>query len=156
MSSTNIHSPSIHITHSGLSNNADSKLARHWLRAHGPVSTANGNMANLLGLVALSDIFLLDSAPRIHGLVYDLQAEKSLSERMARDLKAMTTINHTIHIANVDAVRVDQWVYVECDTPWACKGRIMVHSRMFSRDGVLLATCAQEVSRAVYSYDSHC
>lgn len=109
-------------------------------------------MANLLGLVALSDIFLLDSAPRIHGLVYDLQAEKSLSERMARDLKAMTTINHTIHIANVDAVRVDQWVYVECNTPWASNGRIMSHSRMFSRDGILLATCAQEVSRALQSY----
>ncbi|CAF9921731.1 hypothetical protein IMSHALPRED_005260 [Imshaugia aleurites] len=128
----------------GLSNNADSKLARHWLRADGPVSTANGNLANLLGLVALSDIFLLDSAPRIHGLVYDLQAEKSVKERMARDLKAMTTINHAIHIANVDAVRVDQWVYVECNTPWASNGRIMVHSRMFSRDGTLLATCAQE------------
>lgn len=70
---------------------------------------------------------------------------------MARDLKAMTTINHTIHIANVDAVRVDEWVYVECETPWASNGRVMVHSRMFSRDGVLLATCAQEVGGAFYS-----
>lgn len=113
-------------------------------------------MENLLGLVALSDIFLLDSAPRIHGLVYDLQAEESLSERMARDLKAMTTINHTVHIANVDAVRVNQWIYVECDTPWANNGRIMVHSRMFSRDGILLATCAQEVSRALHSYGFCC
>lgn len=84
--------------------------------------------------------------------MYDLQAEKSVKERMARDLKAMTTINHAIHIANVDAVRVDQWVYVECNTPWASNGRIMVHSRMFSRDGTLLATCAQEVSRALHSY----
>ena len=32
-------------------------------------------------------------------------------------------------------------------TPWASSGRIIVHSRMFSRDGVLLATCAQEVRR---------
>ncbi|KAF6235180.1 hypothetical protein HO173_006809 [Letharia columbiana] len=123
---------------------AESKLARHWLRADGPVSTEKGNMQNVLGLVALSDIFLLDSAPRIYGLGFDLKTEKSPSERLARDLKAMTTINHSIHIVNVDAARVDEWVYVECETPWASSGRIMVHSRMFSRDGILLATCAQE------------
>lgn len=68
---------------------------------------------------------------------------------MARDFKAMTTINHSIRIVNVDAVRVDEWIYVECEVPWASSGRVMVHSRMFSREGVLLATCAQEVSRAV-------
>lgn len=131
----------------GPSPAAESKLARHWLRADGPVSTEKGNMQNVLGLVALSDIFLLDSAPRIYGLGFDLKTEKSPSERLARDLKAMTTINHSIHIVNVDAARVDEWVYVECETPWASSGRIMVHSRMFSRDGILLATCAQEVRR---------
>lgn len=56
------------LTSPGPSPAAESKLARHWLRADGPVSTENGNMQNVLGLVALSDIFLLDSAPRIYGL----------------------------------------------------------------------------------------
>ena len=102
-------------------------------------------MQNILGLIALSDIFLLDAAPRIYGLGFDVKTEKSLSERVARDYKVMTTINHSIHIVNVDAVRVYDWVYVECETPCASNGRIMVHSRMFSRDGILLATCAQEV-----------
>ena len=64
--------------------------------------------------VALSDIFLLDPAPRIYGLGFDLKTEKSPSERLARDLKAMTTINHSIYIVNVDAARVDESVYVEC------------------------------------------
>lgn len=107
-------------------------------------------MQNILGLIALSDIFLLDSAPRIYGLGFDVETEKSLSERMARDYKVMTTINHSIHVVNVDAVRVDDWIYVECETPWASNGRIMAHSRIYSRDGILLATCAQEVSRAFH------
>lgn len=140
---------SIHSKSPGTSQAPDSKLKRHWLRADGPISPVNGNMANLLALIALSDIFLLDSAPRIYGLGPDLKTETSLSERLARDYKAMTTINHSIHIVNVDAVRVDEWIYVECETPWASSGRVMVHSRMFSREGVLLATCVQEVSRAV-------
>lgn len=33
---------------------------------------------------------------------------------------------------------------------WASHGRVMVHLRLFSRDGVLLATCAQEVSREIH------
>lgn len=89
-------------------------MSRHWLRVTGPpLPTANGNMTNLLALIALSDIFLLDSAPRSYGLAFDLKTEKSPSERLARDLKAMTTINHSVHIANVDKVKADEWVYVE-------------------------------------------
>lgn len=142
---------SIYLIPPGPSQAPDSKLARHWLRADDPISTANGNMANLLALIAMSDIFLLDSAPRIFGFGFDLKTETSPNERVARDFKAMTTINHSIHIVNVDAVRVDEWVYVECETPWTNSGRVMVHSRMFSREGVLLATCAQEVGRAFVS-----
>ena len=70
---------------------------------------------------------------------------------MARDFKSMTSINHNVHIANVDKVRVNEWVYVECEAPWASQGRMMLHSRIFSRYGVLLATCTQEVSRGFHS-----
>lgn len=132
----------------GASHATESELARHWLRADGPISNEEGNKQNLLGLVALSDIFTLDSTLRIYGLGFDLKTEKSPNERLARNVKAMTTINHSIHLVNVDAVRVDEWVYIECQIPWASDGRIMVQSRMFSRAGILLATCAQEVSRA--------
>ncbi|KAL9074060.1 MAG: hypothetical protein Q9161_002469 [Pseudevernia consocians] len=89
----------------GPSQAPESKLARHWLRADVPISTEDGNMQNILGLIALSDIFLLDAAPRIYGLGFDVKTEKSLSERVARDYKVMTTLNHSIHIVNVDA----QW-----------------------------------------------
>ena len=106
-------------------------------------------MQNILGLIAVSDIFVLDSAPRIYGWDFDVKTEKSPSERLAKDFKVMTTINHSVHIVNADVVRVHEWVYVECETPWASNGRTMVHSRMFSRDGILLATCAQEVRRAI-------
>ncbi len=102
-------------------------------------------MQNILGLIALSDMFVLDSAPRIYG--WDFHAETA-SERLAKDFKVITTLNHSVHIVNADVVRVQEWVYVECETPWASNGRAMIHSRMFSRDGILLATCAQEVRRA--------
>ncbi|KAL9133779.1 MAG: hypothetical protein Q9175_005042 [Cornicularia normoerica] len=66
-----------HLTHSGPSRNTESTLARHWLRADGPISAESGHWANLSAAIALSDIFLLDSPPRIYGLVFDLETEKS-------------------------------------------------------------------------------
>ncbi|KAL4655889.1 acyl-coenzyme A thioesterase 8 isoform X1 [Arapaima gigas] len=40
--------------------------------------------------------------------------------------------------------RADQWMLYECESPWAGNSRGLVHGRLWRRDGVLAASCAQE------------
>ena len=57
------------------------------------------------------------------------------------------TLNHTIHFHRFDGWRADGpdgGVYVELRSPWAKDGRVLAHSTIFGRDGVVVATCAQE------------
>ncbi|XP_053103369.1 acyl-coenzyme A thioesterase 8 [Hemicordylus capensis] len=40
--------------------------------------------------------------------------------------------------------RADHWMLYECESPWAGGCRGLVHGRLWRRDGVLAASCAQE------------
>ncbi|XP_028591523.2 acyl-coenzyme A thioesterase 8 [Podarcis muralis] len=40
--------------------------------------------------------------------------------------------------------RADHWMLYECESPWAGGSRGLVHGRLWRRDGVLAASCAQE------------
>ncbi|XP_060627784.2 acyl-coenzyme A thioesterase 8 [Anolis sagrei] len=40
--------------------------------------------------------------------------------------------------------RADHWMLYECESPWAGGCRALVQGRLWRRDGVLAATCAQE------------
>ncbi|KPP56870.1 acyl-coenzyme A thioesterase 8-like [Scleropages formosus] len=40
--------------------------------------------------------------------------------------------------------RADQWMLYECESPWAGGSRGLVQGRLWRRDGVLAASCAQE------------
>jgi acyl-CoA thioesterase 8 len=58
----------------------------------------------------------------------------------------MVSLDHTIYFHNPRAFKADQWMFTEMETPWSGDGRGLVFQKMYSRDGLLIATCVQEVS----------
>ena len=67
--------------------------------------------------------------------------------RTIQKYKIGTTLNHSIHFHVHDGFRADELTYVEAQTSWAGDGRAMISTKIFSKYGVLIATCVQEVSR---------
>ena len=66
----------------------------------------------------------------------------------------MVSLDHTIYFHNPPASidksehkqqqQQQQWMYSEMWTPWSGDGRGVVGQRIWSREGVLLASCMQE------------
>ncbi|KAH9844971.1 Acyl-CoA thioesterase [Teratosphaeria destructans] len=56
----------------------------------------------------------------------------------------MVSLDHTIYFHRPLDFRADDWIFTECESPWAGDGRGLVHQRMYTREGVLIATCIQE------------
>lgn len=61
-----------------------------------------------------------------------------------RRLGMQVSLDHSIYFHEPARVRVDDWMFVEMESPWAGSGRGVVTQRIFARDGTLLATCMQE------------
>lgn len=61
-------------------------------------------------------------------------------------LKLGTTLNHIIHFHIHDGYRADELTYIEAETVWVKDARAMLATKIFTRDGLLIATCSQEVS----------
>ncbi|GHD38878.1 acyl-CoA thioesterase II [Mycetocola manganoxydans] len=81
-------------------------------------------------LAYASDYPLLESIMRRHGLPW-----------MTRDLKA-ASLDHAMWWHR--PVRVDQWLLYVQESPSASGGRGLAQGRFYSRDGVLVASVAQE------------
>jgi acyl-CoA thioesterase 8 len=62
------------------------------------------------------------------------------------EIGMMVSLDHTIHFHNPKAFRADEWMFTECESPWAGDGRGLVLQKMYSKDGTLVASCVQEVS----------
>lgn len=60
----------------------------------------------------------------------------------------IASLNHTIYFHNPREFRADEWMLMEMECPWADEGRGLVMQRVWSMDGVLIATCIQEVNNA--------
>jgi acyl-CoA thioesterase len=58
----------------------------------------------------------------------------------------MVSLDHTIYFHNPRSFRADEWLFTEMESPWAGDGRGLVIQRIWTRDGILVATCVQEVS----------
>jgi acyl-CoA thioesterase-2 len=43
-----------------------------------------------------------------------------------------------------DDFRIDDWLLYSCDSPWTGRGREFNRGSIYTRDGRLVATCAQE------------
>jgi len=64
----------------------------------------------------------------------------------------MVSLDHTIYFHAPRAVRADQWLCSEMESPWSGAGRGLVVQRMWNREGVLVASCVQEVSLFLYVF----
>lgn len=62
------------------------------------------------------------------------------------EIGMMVSLDHTIYFHNPKAFRADEWMFTECESPWAGDGRGLVMQKMYTKDGTLVASCVQEVS----------
>lgn len=67
-------------------------------------------------------------------------------EHSDKQIGMMVSLDHTIYFHNPRAFRADEWLFTEMDSPWAGEGRGLVTQRIWNKEGVLIATCVQEVS----------
>ncbi len=56
----------------------------------------------------------------------------------------MVSLDHSIYFHNPRRFRADEWMLTEMHSPWAGEGRGLVLQSIWSKDGVLIATCMQE------------
>lgn len=62
------------------------------------------------------------------------------------EMGMMVSLDHSIYFHEPRKVKADEWLCCEMESPWAGDGRGVVTQKIFSKDGILLATCFQEVS----------
>ncbi len=75
------------------------------------------------------------------------EAEEHAQHREKNDKRSigmMVSLDHTIYFHNPREFRADQWLLTEMDSPWAGDGRGLVFQRIWTKEGVLIATCVQE------------
>ncbi|TQV92669.1 acyl-CoA thioesterase II [Cordyceps javanica] len=89
---------------------------------------------------------------------FDVLAKEELADAASRTAKGgavhankpspriemMVSLDHTIFFHNQESVRADDWMVMEMETPWAGQDRGLVLERIWTADGVLVATCIQE------------
>lgn len=136
------------------------RKCKQWMKVKGKVT--GGQDAHIEALAYLTDSYFLGTIPRIHDL-YKPPSPSSPSEfedgesaggthPAARHLPVsdkpkigmMVSLDHSIYFHEPSAIRADDWMYAEMESPWAGDGRGVVTQRVFSADGTLLATCVQE------------
>lgn len=69
-----------------------------------------------------------------------------IKRRDSRQIGMMVSLDHTIYFHDPLAFRSDDWLLCQMESPWAGEGRGLVMQKIWSRDGVHVATCVQEVS----------
>ncbi|KAK0730043.1 thioesterase-like superfamily-domain-containing protein [Lasiosphaeris hirsuta] len=145
---------------------AHEKVTRQWVRARGEI--AGGNQSHLQALAYVSDSYFIGTITRIHRLwrfpfkVDELEAMPPNVQESVRtlhdwegmgdpkDMKnqpvvgMMVSLDHTIYFHEPAKVHADEWMLNEMSSPWSGDGRGVVTQKIFSKDGILLATCIQE------------
>ncbi|CAG7946043.1 unnamed protein product [Penicillium nalgiovense] len=109
---------------------------RYWVRAKDPIQQKSPQ-AQLAALAYMSDAYFLGAAVQVHDV-----AGQTFGTKVAM----AASLNHTIHFHHPEAVRADEWMCSERESPWAGNDRALVVQRIWSPEGILVATCVQEVS----------
>lgn len=100
-----------------------------WFRVRGDL--ANSQMLHRAALAYASDTALLGTCTRPHGLSW------------AKGNLIAASIDHALWIHD-NNIQVNEWMAYVMDTPWAGNARGMNRGSIFSQDGRLLASVAQE------------
>ncbi|KAJ5126645.1 hypothetical protein N7448_007424 [Penicillium atrosanguineum] len=61
-----------------------------------------------------------------------------------KEVGMMVSLDHSIYFHNPRAFRADEWMLMESESPWAGEGRGLAIQKIWSKDGLLIATCTQE------------
>ena len=110
------------------------------------ITDAAGSNIHTLGIINLSDYHVMDAPMQLSNITFGMPAVNDYSRTPTHQMnKIGTTLNHTIHFHTHDRFRADDLTYIEAETSWAKDGRAMISTKIFSRDGMLIATCVQEV-----------
>ena len=79
----------------------------------------------------MSDAYIMAAAVQIH----DLPGQKFETK-----IAMVASLNHTIYFHHPEAVRADEWMCSERESPWAGNDRALVIQRIWSPKGILVAT----------------
>lgn len=149
------------------------RKCRQWTRARGKISEGGGHQAHLNALAYMSDSWFIGTVARIHGLwrhavdpedlhklpeeqrkrIEQVQEYEGFGGMTVDDWKErpkvgmLVSLDHSIYFHEPRKVKADEWMFTEMESPWSGAGRGVVMQRIFARDGTLLASCVQEVSR---------
>jgi acyl-coenzyme A thioesterase 1/2/4 len=159
----------------GTSRSPQNKRIHQWIRARGEISVPPGDPIHLAALAFMSDSYFLAAVPHSHEKWDFVQAPVTefyptkkdqftspkthtairrphletgnrTSFNVSPKVAMMVSLDHTIYFHRVEGLRVDEWLLSEVHTSWAGNGRGLVHQKIWTKDGVLVATCIQEVS----------
>lgn len=74
------------------------------------------------------------------------KAKNGKDQKDQKHVGMMVSLDHSIYFHNPWAFRADEWMLIEMESPWAGEGRGLAMQKIWSKDGLLIATCTQEVS----------
>ncbi|KIX04604.1 acyl-CoA thioesterase II [Rhinocladiella mackenziei CBS 650.93] len=149
------------------------KRIHQWSKASDKISSSGGIHAHLPALAYICDNYFVGTIPHVQNIwdfVRPPQTEfdvggKDMSEqstihkriphsgekselRLPREeelrVGMMVTLSHTMFFHNPRATRVDEWMLSELASHWAGNGRGVATQKIWSKDGVLIASCVQE------------
>lgn len=101
----------------------------YWLRLRTPLDDAAASHA--AALAYLSDYWINSAAITHH-----------IAARDAHAAAYIASLNHSIWFHH--SCRADDWLLFVCDSPATQQGRALSHARIYDRQGVLVASVAQE------------
>jgi acyl-CoA thioesterase len=87
---------------------------------------------------------------RIEGAL--VKATNVKSEKDHNEVGMMVSLDHSIYFHNPMAFRADEWMLSETESTWAGEGRGLALQKIWSKDGLLIATCTQEVCALIMPF----
>jgi len=102
----------------------------YWLRLQEKIEADQAQHARLLAYI--SDFAFLSSTLRPHAMF-----------PRSSSLKTVASVDHAMWFHS-DNFRVDDWIYYKTEGYWSGKGRGLARGALYSQDGRLLASTAQE------------
>jgi len=109
-----------------------SSVTGYWLKLKDKLPKESAHARHAALLAYCSDFNFMSSNLRPHALI-------GRSERV----KMMASLDHSIWFHSQDYA-VDDWIYFQTDGQWADEGRCFARGSLYTRDGRMIASAAQE------------
>lgn len=119
----------------------------------------------------MSDNYFIGTVPRVHNLwsfssspskrsnpkikdnditkMEDEENTEAENQTSRASIGIIVSVDHTIYFHRPREIRADDWLLAENQSPWSGDGRGLVFQRIWNREGVLVASCVQEVSGGI-------